>query len=884
MYNWNTCLFILFSQLLILYVCFDLHMRLDSTMSISYALSCDHAPLNFLPPAVGRASLWVPSAIALCPLTLDHLVCDQCVVSSTKYIFRIQHSLHAKLSGPARLECALRIRAIFLHRAAMARNMGRSATSATDRQDLFLVSSSPVLPANRPSTALAPKITPLTRRSDAVFAGPDSAHNFMESTSASAPQYITIGSTPDSISRIVETSSKFFANSQDPPMPTEIPSRAMDKTDEGDWERTIQRRRDWTPPADTVTAPATGSSPTPEEWSSQTGDASSKREIFQNLHDNFNYKPNDMPSMAPPATCVKENAFAKRNEIEAISIGDAQQIDKNTPKTKTKAPKKKPRTLTELAVAAYADTSLASRESVAAKRVTTTKRQLETVDEVSFIEDIDVRPGHPTSKLRKLKTTSKMPATKKGKPKKTSRPPRRVVLSPGSARTEAMHQDFLFGTSSQLTGERSPTFLHDLHKAMQASNQEYANDVLDVLDDIGTVDLTSSLAGNMKMWGASWRSRDGNVTFDNVVDLEDTIEFPEDPHQIIAMAQRAAEEAQLKASEDSSLPKETRDATKGTRTNKAGATRNFKASSRTARSQAPRLVSPKRLVSPPVGEPSLPATQEEHSDNPRPRFEVLTNAELSKRVASYGYKTIRGRAAMITLLNECWEAQQQPLLPSTGALHALQPANSILAIPKSQPQSRTKITKLTQPTGSILSPPRPALLNATAPPHANARYSTGGAQAAERRETMINTQREPDDRLVFEIEDSESDGRFSPPEAACSIASDGASDMPAEEEDDNILFSSVPTSEELKLFPYIAQAVIQAPRTDDPLHPSWHEKMLMYDTIILETFTSWLNDGQLLAAGYSDTVTAVQVKRWCESKSVCCTWQKNLHGRERKLC
>jgi hypothetical protein len=91
-----------------------------------------------------------------------------------------------------------------------------------------------------------------------------------------------------------------------------------------------------------------------------------------------------------------------------------------------------------------------------------------------------------------------------------------------------------------------------------------------------------------------------------------------------------------------------------------------------------------------------------------------------------------------------------------------------------------------------------------------------------------------------------------------------------------------PTTQQVSLFRYITQAVVGAPRSADPANPSWHEKMLMYDPVILEDLTAWLNAGQLDRVGYEGEVAPGDVKRWCESRSVCCLWRVNLRGKERK--
>ena len=101
-------------------------------------------------------------------------------------------------------------------------------------------------------------------------------------------------------------------------------------------------------------------------------------------------------------------------------------------------------------------------------------------------------------------------------------------------------------------------------------------------------------------------------------------------------------------------------------------------------------------------------------------------------------------------------------------------------------------------------------------------------------------------------------------------------------EDTEVSLAVDPTNREEQLFGFITKAVQTAPPTEDPLEPSWHEKMLMYDPVILEDLTAWLNSGQLDRVGFDEEVSPNEVKKWCESKSVCCLWRVNVHGKERK--
>ena len=96
------------------------------------------------------------------------------------------------------------------------------------------------------------------------------------------------------------------------------------------------------------------------------------------------------------------------------------------------------------------------------------------------------------------------------------------------------------------------------------------------------------------------------------------------------------------------------------------------------------------------------------------------------------------------------------------------------------------------------------------------------------------------------------------------------------------LIAMSPTARQATVFSCITKAIVTAPATRDAAHPSWHEKILMYDPVILEDLAAWLNAGQLDRVGYDREVSSGEVKRWCESKSVCCLWKVNLRGRERK--
>jgi hypothetical protein len=60
------------------------------------------------------------------------------------------------------------------------------------------------------------------------------------------------------------------------------------------------------------------------------------------------------------------------------------------------------------------------------------------------------------------------------------------------------------------------------------------------------------------------------------------------------------------------------------------------------------------------------------------------------------------------------------------------------------------------------------------------------------------------------------------------------------------------------------------PGTNHQLHPTWYEKILMYDPLVLEDLAAWLNTEGLPRIFDNRKVTALQVRDWCERHSIVC--------------
>lgn len=102
------------------------------------------------------------------------------------------------------------------------------------------------------------------------------------------------------------------------------------------------------------------------------------------------------------------------------------------------------------------------------------------------------------------------------------------------------------------------------------------------------------------------------------------------------------------------------------------------------------------------------------------------------------------------------------------------------------------------------------------------------------------------------------------------------------------------------IFPRIAETIKAAPLGKDIKTPSWHEKILLYDPIVLEDLTAWLNEQGLRTEverlkvktktrgrkkkdappevdeweTIRDELKPWMVQKWCEDNSICCLWKE----------
>ncbi len=721
--------------------------------------------------------------------------------------------------------------------------------------------------------------------------------------------------------KTTETMSKYFMADE----PKSKASNTLEKNEPTLLEPAVRRRTDWTPPPDDTPAHPTSDSSALLESSPSQGHARSHeiaKGIIRSLHDTFARKTDE--SLAGPSNAdQQQQVLKKRKAIEMVASGGAKSAKPPSP-VKSKAPKKKPRTLTELAMAPYAPPGeVALGPAAGNPKSASLLNYFATQDtEVSY------NSGHPASKPRKgIKSVAK------GSKKKSRSLRKDVLLSPDSAMRQSSRQGFVFGTSSQLAkgeplllGEPQLPVEGSVHPEEQDPFASPANDDL----------TTRRLMPKATLWSAGARDDDGDLVNTEVIDLIDSPAYPKDP-LADAFASPTRDMGQVAAGRrascitidsDVEAPPRTRSSHSPTTeaTNPVYAARsgpqstvNLRTtvtSAATKDSQYPfgsqrldQIAVEDDFQPPPSNQQAYqpsqdPKTTSDAREVPRPSYDLYTDAQLAREISSYGFKAIKKRTAMVALLNQCWASKNKMTrnssLQQTAAISSTAP--SAPPAPPRGKQAGPKGPKATGPStgrsrGHTKEGGDPDTMPSLEPQQAvqrrrgRPRKGSGAVSGPESHAASIPPRSVPLQaattpkskrrmaRVSLETESEDLEDVSSSPEPVFSPAA--AVDLSVSE-DTELSLTMSPTDQQSALFGYITKAVTGAPRSRDPLNPSWHEKMLMYDPIVLEDLAAWLNAGQLDRMGYDGEVSPFDVKKWCESKSVCCLWRVNLHGKERK--
>lgn len=702
--------------------------------------------------------------------------------------------------------------------------------------------------------------------------------------------------------------------------PSSVKDAADFKCESPQLEKAPVRRRDWTPPAQRNCVVSECAGPSEDNLSSSSRD-NQTRDVFGGLLERYGCDSNTyrIGSSAASGNC---EFLTKRKAIDMVvskKSDQRAQIATKLSSQKGKASRKKPRTITELATAAY---KVASQSEAEASSVSTLEKYLEGSES-----------GNPANLKRKNQAKSRKGTSRSSKVK--AELVKSALLSPVAALRQVAHQDYVFGTSSQLAVEHSPTFLRDLHSAMRDSNLMEGDD--DFMPPIYS-DPVEPSQQQQRLWNAGSRNQHGDLFGGQEVNLinshsplQEALQ-QNDPFGYIkedaegCLPQNPVHAAQEFARNDDSFinlsdvlpPQEVPNAGTPERnvcwvgetlgcetlasndhhtTNKS-ALGSFETTKEDSGGEAPRL-----------------GHVESSAEPSRPRYELYTDAQLSREIALYGFKSLKRRSAMISLLDRCWHGSVQLGQAGMRALSTSSKAKSRKAAEissadagtvgkKSQRKPRqhsvneatTVFQERPQPVQSLPSPERrrgrPRKDSTCTTAQKVTRTTKASRTVAAQVSKTGAASRKPRTKVtsaVLEIPDSASDSGSEVLSSLTCLSPERTLSSPTPidlsismEEDSGVSMAEPEFEKEGALFGFITQAITTAPRSTDAEAPSWHERILLYDPVVLEDLAAWLNSGQLTRVGCDSEVSPGELKKWCEARSICCLWRVNLRGEERK--
>ncbi|PQE22558.1 Structure-specific endonuclease subunit SLX4 protein [Rutstroemia sp. NJR-2017a BVV2] len=642
-----------------------------------------------------------------------------------------------------------------------------------------------------------------------------------------------------------------------------------------------RRKLNWTPPK--PTPEGTDRSKSPEIM--DLSDTSSRG--FTDMLGNFSFNSNDTKDVEKKASDGLA-ATHKRKLIEMLKTN----IPTNAKIPKEKTVRKKARTITELAISAYGPAEA---------------QEGELLDEPAPLLKYLGTGEHDAEAATSLckpppKPRSRSPEKGKSKSKKgTAADP--ILLSPESALKQVSGQDFVFGTSSQLAREESPTLLRDLHSAMQASNE--VNDYDDPFVSPPSMVVSRSKAvitASRNLWSVAARDNRGDLMDVEVVDLVDTpviksqnrIMQTQSPviHTPLNNKDEWVDIDDIEANRPPSTQVEFRQIppVAVSMSRFSSSPPRFQNSPQKAINASPRNFSTSSTSL--AKSRKKPRASSETAEPSMPDYNLLSTPELKTEISKHKFKPVKNRKKMIELLEECWEGSNRPALgvlqgnlpiqksqASKGLAAATTSMESVVPSPKRGPGRPKKDTAITATSPTSKARGRPKKVSPVED------FEMDSDNPLPRVRTPKKSKKAG--RSVKDVSDSDQ-GRTSSPrrrnasrkrkKATSSPRSRSPRSRSVDREDGDELTLSAKREQ---LFGVISAAVTSAPPSEDPSKPSWHEKILLYDPIVLEDLTIWLNTGALDKVGWDEEVAPSEVKKWCESKSICCLWKENLRGRAR---
>ncbi|KAJ5751853.1 hypothetical protein N7520_008770 [Penicillium odoratum] len=634
-------------------------------------------------------------------------------------------------------------------------------------------------------------------------------------------------------------------------------SNTLGQTEYLQLDEAIARRRDWTPPRECA----------PDVTAADKEPESREAGGFGKLMSDYNYSgllsnPRDVP------LDIDGEGPTKRRRIELVDSGLQAMISGKPYQSDSSSgaqPKKKPK---------------------AQKRFTTlTARMTAQYTAESPDEDLAEDVASDNSKAKSRRKT---------KPKNEE--PTFTVLSPEAAVKALDQQDLIFGSCSQLEREDSPETLRNIQQAIRESESLAVPASRRTVGRETSSLLGTRLTGKKNLWGVAARDINGSLVQAAELDSVDLTNTSQASKK--KQGDSTGASAALEDDDWFDLDYGRRATPKGIST----------LQQKTYEPVVKIQPVPVAEVPAPVEDNTKAVKGSQQADKPKlamPHYSGFTDAELSKQVAVFGFKSIKGRKKMIDLLQKCWESKHgtssKPIEVSSQCQTVTSKVTVQSAKPKTKPKAKSKLTtSSTSASTDKLTQVKPLAF----PSPKRTPQRAGDTDAP--RSSYID---------VEEIQDSEEElfpspiqiqQRYtkmlstSPPrEHTLDIVTKAVSQSPTKRKTTaKVSRSKTSTSSTSALksdkvgsstrnsLPDISAQITKAVRLQPKLsplssltgsrsRPTWHEKILMYDPIVLEDLTTWLNVEGLGLVGEDREISSMDVRKWCEGRGICCCWKQN---------
>ena len=494
--------------------------------------------------------------------------------------------------------------------------------------------------------------------------------------------------------------------------------------------------------------------------------------------------------------------------------------------------------------------------------------------------------NEPDKKMKKKKATSSKAANHS-----------QTVHAPERALRALESQDLLFGTSSQLVREESPTLLREVQQAMKESEASIEVHQASLVNTSSPSIVPTSFQPPRRLWEAAARDADGSLLELKIIDLSQSPESQNttsnstliEPLKASCVNTLPVDEGRWLDIESLNTPLPAKSTSEMLCIeSEVGVIEPVQIMPRSvaegALRERPGIKSPIKKRAKTLAGDGMPSM---------PDFAAYAQTKLERTVASYGFKPMKNRKRMIELVQRCWESKVKlklQSLPQNAHVPALDPKSSEPQTKKASPETVGKE------------------LSSKAKPKTT--YSSNGMEEGETCQKVpktrgrprkiqpvltvaAGTEGEPTEMQYFTAPNADVTGPRQvleiPQGLKLGTLQDQASPsnapttrtIPPPEEAIRDIQNTLPSNEQV-LSDKITEAITTFPSSSNSLTLTWHEKILIYDPIVLEDLTTWLNTVGLERVGVDEEVWPALVRDWCEARSVCCLWKANLRGGERK--